>query len=87
MQVRKRDENREEFIREKIVVAIVKSGGALAIARRVAQDVETVLSMNPAMTTEQIRTEVVKRLKEIDIKAYDSWMAYDRREKDLFEPD
>jgi transcriptional regulator NrdR family protein len=81
MRVRKRNGKDEEFVREKIVVAIVGSGGRLDLARTIAQEVEAVLSKNPTVTTEQIRTEVFSRLKSKDARAYNSWVEYDRQTK------
>lgn len=78
MRVKRRNGNEEEFVREKIVVAIVKSGGSVELARSVAQDVESALSGSDAVTADQIRTEVLNRLKDGDAKAYESWIAFDK---------
>lgn len=81
MRVRRRDGREEEFVREKVVVAIVKAGGRVDIARAVAQEVESTLSRSPIVTTEQIRTEVLNRLKARDKKAYEGWLSYDAQKK------
>ncbi len=81
MRVRKRDGIEEDFIREKIVVAIVKAGGRADLARTLSQEVEDSLSRNSAVTTDQIRTEVFNRLKSKDAKTYSSWIEYDRQTK------
>ena len=81
MRVRKRNGKDEEFVREKVVVAIVKAGGRVDLARTIAQEVETALSKNPTVTTEQIRTEVFSRLKSKDAKTYNSWIEHDRQTK------
>ncbi len=79
MRVKRKNGNEEEFVREKIVVAIVKAGGNVDGARAIAQDVERALAANPTVTTQQIRTEVLNRLKEKDNKTYESWLEYDRQ--------
>ena len=81
MRVRKRDGSEEDFVREKIVVAVVKAGGSSETARKVALEVEGALSKNPVVTTDQIRTEVFNRLKVLDGKTYGSWLAYDKEKK------
>lgn len=79
MKVKRSNGNEEEFVREKIVVAVVKSGGSLELARGIAQEVESTLSGSDSATTDQIRTEVLNRLKERDAKTYDSWIAFDKQ--------
>jgi len=81
MRVRKKEGKEEDFMREKIVVSIVKAGGRPDLARSIAQEVETSLSRNASVTTEQIRTEVFSRLQSRDAKTYNSWLEYDRQNK------
>lgn len=81
MRVRRKNGREEDFVREKIVVAVVKAGGKVDLARAVAQEVENALARNPVVTTEQIRTEVLNRLKSRDKKSYDGWMAFDVQKK------
>jgi transcriptional regulator NrdR family protein len=81
MRVKRKNGNEEEFIREKIVVAIVKAGGNTEGARRIAQEVESSLATSPTITTEQIRTEVLNRLKERDAKAYQGWLDYETQNR------
>jgi len=76
MKVRKKNGSEEEFIREKIVVAIVKAGGSLENARAIAKEVENTFAARDAVTTEEIKREVLNRLKDRDIKAYQSWLSY-----------
>jgi transcriptional regulator NrdR family protein len=82
MRVRRKDGREEEFVSEKIVVAVVKAGGKVEIARTIAKEVERALSSNTSVTTEQIRTEVLNRLKNKDNKTYNSWIAYDKENKE-----
>lgn len=79
MKVRRRNGRREEFVKEKIVVAVFKAGGSVRRARRVAQQVQRALSGNSTVTTERIRTEVLDRLRRADPKAYRGWMSYRKR--------
>ena len=76
MRVRKRDGGEEEFIREKIVIAIVNAGGKLDLARTVAQEVETAMSRNSMVTTEQINIEVLNKLKSRDTRTFNRWVQY-----------
>ena len=78
MRVRRKDGREEDFMSEKIVVAIVKAGGKVELARAVAVEVESALSKSPVVTSQQIRTEVLNRLKTKDMRTYDSWIAYDK---------
>lgn len=81
MKVRRRNGNEEDFVREKIVVAVVKAGGKVDMARALAQEVESALAESPVVTAEQIRTEVLNRLRSRDSKTYDGWIAYDNQKK------
>jgi len=81
MRVKKRNGRREDFIREKIVVSVLKAGGNVRRARNIAREVERVISRSSAATTQQIRTEVLDRLKNRDTRAYRGWLAYDRQYK------
>jgi len=76
MKVRKKNGSEEEFIREKIVVAIVKAGGSLENARAIAKEVENTFAARDAVTTDEIKREVLNRLKDRDIKAYQNWLSY-----------
>jgi transcriptional regulator NrdR family protein len=79
--VKRKDGSEEEFIREKIVVAIVKAGGSLENARAIAKEIENAFLSRDAVSTEEIRTETLKRLKDRDAVAYNSWLEYDRSNK------
>jgi len=76
MKVKKRNGGEEEFIREKIVVAVVKAGGSLDNARAIAKEVENVFAARDAVTTDEIKREVLNRLKDRDVKAYQNWLSY-----------
>lgn len=78
MKIVRRDGTTEDFIREKIVVAVIRAGGRLEMARGIAQDVESALASSKKVTTDQVRTEVQNRLKAKDAAVYKSWMSYDK---------
>ena len=77
MRVKRKNGKEEEFMTEKIVVAIVKAGGKAEVARSIAKEVENALAKSPVVTSKQIRTEVLNRLKTKDMRTYESWIAYD----------
>jgi transcriptional regulator NrdR family protein len=79
VKVRRRNGRREDFVREKIVVAVFKAGGSVRRARLVAKQVERALSGNSVVATERIRSEVLDRLRRRDPKAYRGWMSYRKR--------
>jgi transcriptional regulator NrdR family protein len=86
MRVTTRDGTEEDFAREKIVAAVLKAGdrvnsARLDEARSIAQEVESSLSASSRVTTEQIRTEVLSRLKDRNAAVYKSWISYDKQHK------
>ncbi len=81
MDVKKRDGSNKEFARERIVVSVLKSGGALDLARNVASEVEASFSGRGAVTSEEIRTAVLSRLQARAPEVYSSWIAYDEERK------
>jgi transcriptional repressor NrdR len=81
MRVMRKDGREEEFVPEKIVVAIVKAGGKVELARVIARDVTSVLSNFEVITTQQIKDEVLKRLQEKDTSTYNSWITYNNQNK------
>jgi transcriptional repressor NrdR len=81
MRVMRKDGREEEFVPEKIVVAVVKAGGKVELARVIAREVSSALAGNEIVTTQQIRNEVLKRLQELDTTTYNSWISYDSEKK------
>ncbi|MGC8699520.1 MAG: ATP cone domain-containing protein [Candidatus Micrarchaeia archaeon] len=81
MKVKKRDGREEDFVREKIVVAVVKAGGNLENARAIAKEVENTFASRSAVSTDEIKNEVLKRLKERDAAAYNGWLSYNKNKK------
>ncbi|MEM0159991.1 MAG: ATP cone domain-containing protein [Candidatus Micrarchaeaceae archaeon] len=81
MKVKRRNGKVEDFIREKIVVAVVKAGGNIKTARDIASEIESEFGRRDTVTTEEIRSEVLKKLETRDSKAYDSWIRFDKEKK------
>jgi transcriptional repressor NrdR len=81
MRVMRKDGREEEFVPEKIVVAVVKAGGKVELARVIAREVSSALAGNEIVTTQQIRNEVLKKLQELDATTYNSWISYDSEKK------
>lgn len=75
----KRDGTREPFTPEKIVVSAMKSGAPNDEARRIAGDVEK--SAHEGMTTEEIRGDVLRMLRERNPEWERNWLIYDRAVK------
>lgn len=81
MQVKRRSGRREPFVKEKIVAAIMKSGGKPETARAVAHAVESDLTKGIVVTTAKLRTAVLSKLRQKDARTYRSWLAYDKKNK------
>lgn len=74
--VTKRSGNSEPFIKEKIVVACVKSGAPLNLAREIAAQIEA--DPSEILETKYIRQRSLEELGKAD-KAYpENWRRYDR---------
>ncbi|MEM3754062.1 MAG: ATP cone domain-containing protein [Candidatus Micrarchaeaceae archaeon] len=81
MKVKRRNGKVEDFIREKIVVAVVKAGGNINMARTIANEIESELKNKDTVTTEEIRGAVLSKLETRDPKTYDSWIKFDKERK------
>ena len=78
MRVKKSDGREEEFIREKITVALVKNGIDIEAAREIANSVENKFSSRDALTSREIRDEVLQRVKERDASLYQKWLDFEK---------
>ncbi len=78
MRVKKSDGREEEFIREKITVALVKNGLDIEAAREIANSVENKFSSRDALTSREIRDEVLQRVKERDASLYQKWLDFEK---------
>ncbi|MGC8586404.1 MAG: ATP cone domain-containing protein [Candidatus Micrarchaeia archaeon] len=81
MKVKKADGREEEFIKEKIVVALVKNGSDAATARDIANSVEKKFSNKAMVTSKEIRDEILQRLQSKDMDRYNAWIAYEKRKR------
>jgi transcriptional repressor NrdR len=73
--VKKRDGRKEEFIPEKIVVSLIKTGAPAGSAREIAQDIER--GARDGITTLEIRTKSLSMLKAKDPEWERNWIVYD----------
>ncbi|MCL5434044.1 MAG: ATP cone domain-containing protein, partial [Candidatus Marsarchaeota archaeon] len=62
LKVQKKNGITERFAKEKIVVALLKNGNKLTVARKIARDVEKTLKGKTLVTTEEIRKEILNKL-------------------------
>ncbi len=83
--VRKRDGQLEEFVSEKVTVAALKSGASVAVARRIAKDVES--QARDQTSSEEIRRLVLSKLRQEDPVLEQNWQTYDRAVKRRMEPE
>jgi hypothetical protein len=83
--VRKRDGQLEEFVPEKVIVSALKSGASVAVARRIAKDVES--QTRNETPTDEIRRLVLSRLREENPALEQNWQTYDRAVKRRLEPE
>ncbi|MGC8670060.1 MAG: ATP cone domain-containing protein [Candidatus Micrarchaeia archaeon] len=77
MRVKKSDGSEEEFIKEKITVALVKNGLDIEGAREISNAVENKFSSRDLLTSREIRDEVLARLKSKDASLYQKWLDYE----------
>lgn len=77
--VRKRDGQTEEFVPEKVIVSALKSGASVAVARRIAKDVES--QVRDGTPSQEIRSMVLSQLRQEDPVLEQNWQTYDRAVK------
>ncbi len=78
MKVKRKNGAEEDFVREKIVVAVVKAGGKLELARAIAQESEKEFVGRDIVASQEIRQKVLDKLKARDAATYESWIKYDK---------
>ncbi|MEM0149584.1 MAG: ATP cone domain-containing protein [Candidatus Micrarchaeaceae archaeon] len=81
MRVKKKDGSEEEFLKEKITVALVKNGTDAAAAREISSAIEKKFSGKAMVTSDEIRNEVLQRLQGKDAARYNAWLAYEKRKR------
>lgn len=82
VKVKKRDGRREDFVVEKVVVSMVKSGAPAEVARDIASKVEA--EAREGITTEEIRSVVLGELRKRNPEWERNWLTYDRAVKKRF---
>jgi transcriptional repressor NrdR len=83
--VKKRSGQLEEFIPEKVIVSALKSGASVAVARRIAKDVES--QARDETHSEEIRKLVLSKLRQENPALEQNWQTYDRAVKRRFGPE
>jgi len=73
--IQKRDGRKEQFMPEKIVVSMVKSGAPADYARAIAQDI--MKGARDGITTLEIRTKALSMLKAKNPEWERNWIVYD----------
>jgi transcriptional repressor NrdR len=73
--VKKRDGRKEQFVPEKIVVSMIKTGAPADYARTIAKDIER--SASDGITTLEIRTKALGMLKAKNPEWERNWIVYD----------
>lgn len=73
--VKKRDGRKGQFMQEKIVVSMVKSGAPADYARTIAKEIEQ--SARDGITTQEIRTKALGLLKAKNPEWERNWTVYD----------
>jgi len=82
--VRKRDGQLEEFVPEKVAVSALKSGASVAVARRIAKDVES--QARDEIASREIRSMVLSKLRQENPALEQNWQIYDKAVKRRSEP-
>ncbi len=77
MKVKRKSGAVEDFVREKIVVAVIKAGGKVDLARAIAQETEKEFGGRDVVATQEIRQKILDKLKARDAATYSSWVKYD----------
>jgi transcriptional regulator NrdR family protein len=77
----KKNGDKEQFIKEKIVVSAVKAGAPVDLARDIAKQVER--HPEDELKTKWIRQYVLNKLKYHNSKWHDNWINYDEGIKRL----
>ena len=79
VKVTKRDGRTEDFIIEKAVVSMVKSGAPADVAREIAKNIEA--EVHEGISTRDIKTRVLEELREKNPEWEENWLLYDRSVK------
>jgi len=78
----KKDGHEEDFVPEKIVVSVVKSGAPSELGRKIAQDIKK-LDREP-IESKEIRERVLEKLRVANPSYENNWRSYDKAAKRLY---
>ena len=82
IKVKKRNGRKEDFVVEKAIVSMVKSGAPAEVARDIANKVEA--KAQEGIATEEIRRVVLEELRNRNPDWEKNWLIYDRAAKKRF---
>ncbi|MGC8543857.1 MAG: ATP cone domain-containing protein [Vulcanisaeta sp.] len=77
----KRDGTEEDFVTEKIVVSILKTGAPVDVARRIARKIECQFMDVDRVTAKDLTKAILTELKKINEEWYRNWILFDRAVK------
>jgi transcriptional repressor NrdR len=77
--VEKRDGRSEDFVVEKVVVSMVKSGAPADVAREIAKNIEA--EVHEGISTRDIKRRVLEELRKKNPEWEENWLVYDRSVK------
>ncbi len=78
----KKDNRKEDFIKEKIVVSALKTGAPVDVARTIADKLQK--EANKEITTSEIRESVLHELHKHNPEWSRRWISYDKGVKRLY---
>lgn len=73
----KRDGTEEDFIIEKIVVSILKTGAPVDVARRIARKIECQFADVDKVTAKDLTRAILSELRKINEEWYRNWIVFD----------
>jgi transcriptional regulator NrdR family protein len=77
----KRDGTEEDFIIEKIVVSILKTGAPVDVARRIARKIECQFADVDKVTAKDLTRAILSELRKVNEEWYRNWIVFDRAVK------
>ncbi len=77
----KRDGSEEDFIIEKIIVSILKTGAPIDAARRIARKIECQFMDVDKVTAKDLTKAILMELKKANEDWYRNWIVFDRAVK------
>ncbi|PVU72791.1 ATPase [Vulcanisaeta sp. SCGC AB-777_J10] len=77
----KRYGSAEDFIIEKIVVSILKTGAPVDVARRIARKVECQFADVDRVTAKDLTKAILTELRKVNEEWYRNWVVFDRAVK------